>query len=80
MDSFLFSNCVCVGAFLCHPPQSPPSLLPEGDGSSEPSPKAPGTGPLTGVSTSESISPTQLDFALGLQYIWGQEEGLSRFL
>lgn len=84
MDSSLFSNCFCVGTFLCHPPQSQPSLLPEGDGSSEPSPKkkkkAPGACPLTGISTSGAVSPTRLDFALGLHYIWGQGKGLPRLI
>lgn len=75
MDSSLFSSCFCVGTFLCHPPQSQPSLLPEGDGSSESSPKAPGACPLTGVSTSGSVSPTWLDFALGSRTSWGKKKG-----
>lgn len=74
MDSSLFSDCFCVGAFLCHPPQSQPSLLPEGDGSSESSPKAPGACPLTGVSTSGSVSTTRLDFALAPEHLGARKK------
>ena len=42
--------------------------------------KAPGACPLTGISTSGAVSPTRLDFALGLHYIWGQEKGLPRLI